>query len=279
MRKAMTRPDLHMHSTYSDGACTPRQLVEMAVQAGVTVMAVTDHDAFDGADLLRNEQLPLTVIPGVELSLSDLPHLHLLGYGLGNAPLLRGKVRELAENRLTRSERMLERLAAHGMPLDAAKIRASAQGSVGRPHIAAAMVEAGYVRNIQEAFALYIGDDCPCYVASERMNMAQALMLMRDEGFVPVLAHPMCLELEEQHLQSLLTKWQHKGLLGMEVYHPSAGGAYAALDRMARRRGLLVTGGSDFHRANDNHGLIGSSAALWRQAQADVEALQLAMQS
>lgn len=267
----MKTPDLHMHSTFSDGASTPMQLVRLAQQAGVDVMAITDHDTFDGSDTLRGQSLPLHVIPGVELSLRDMPHLHLLGYGMGEAQTLRSATKQLADQREHRAEKMLTRLAEHGMPLDAEKIHQRVKGTVGRPHIAAAMVEAGYVSSIHEAFARYIGDDCPCYVASERFSMSEALRMMRDNGFVPVLAHPMSLEIEETHLQSLLRLWQQKGLMGIEVFHPSAmGGEYMALERIARRRGLLVTGGSDFHRANDSHGAIGSTAVLWRHAKEDV---------
>ena len=275
----MKKPDLHMHSTFSDGASSPSLLVAMAKEAGVDVMAIADHDTFAGSDSLRGTQQPVTVIPGVELSLRDMPHLHLLGYGLGDALKLRSATQELAKHRETRAERMLERLAAHGMPLDADRIRQSAQGTIGRPHIAAAMIEMGYVASVHEAFARHIGDGCPCYVGSERFNMNEALDLMRSCGFVPVLAHPLSLEVEEVRLLSLINHWQHKGLMGLEVYHPSAmGGEYVALERIARRRGMLVTGGSDFHRANDSHGAIGSTAVLWRHAEEDMAALMTVLQ-
>ena len=274
----MKTPDLHMHSTFSDGASSPSLLVAMAVEAGVDMMAITDHDTFAGADSLRGTQQPITVIPGVELSLRDMPHLHLLGYGLGDATALRSATLELARNRETRAERMIDRLAEHGMLLDAQAIRQSAQGTIGRPHIALAMVEKGYVRSVHEAFARFIGDGCPCYIASERFSMAEALEMMRACGFVPVLAHPLSLEVEEMRLVSLLKHWQRKGLMGMEVYHPSAmGGEYVALERIARRMNLLVTGGSDFHRANDSHGAIGSTAVLWRHAEDDTFALTTAL--
>ena len=270
----MKKPDLHMHSTYSDGAAAPLGLVELAVQAGVDVMAVTDHDTFEGTDTLRGKTLPLRLIPGVELSLRDMPHLHLLGYGMGEAKALREATATLKQNRANRAEKIIDRLEAHGMPIDRERLHARVQGTVGRPHIAQAMIERGYVASIHEAFARYIGDDCPCYVASERFSMAEALRLMREGGFVPVLAHPLSLEVEEMRLYALVRHWQDQGLMGMEVFHPSAmGGEYAALDRMARRRNLLVTGGSDFHRANDSYADVGSTAVLWRHAEEDMNAL------
>ena len=272
------KPDLHMHTTASDGVLSPRELVDFAVSRGVTMMAITDHDTFEGTDTLRDMQLPLRLIPGVELSLRDMPHLHLLGYGLGEAPALREATATLKENRAHRADRIIDRLEEHGMPIDRERLHSRVQGTIGRPHIAQAMMERGYVASIHEAFARFIGDDCPCYVPGERFSMAEALQLMRDGGFVPVLAHPLSLEVEESKLYTLVRHWQDQGLMGMEVYHPSAmGGEYAALERMARRRGLVVTGGSDFHRVNDSHADVGSTAILWRHAEEDVDALNHAL--
>ena len=155
------KPDLHMHTTASDGVLSPRALVDFAVSRGVTIMAVTDHDTFDGADSLRGMETPIPVITGVELSMADMKGLHLLGYGLTDAPELRRIVRSLAEKRLTRAARMVEKLNEMGFPLDYEEIRANCDGSVGRPHIARAMVAKGYARSTEQAFDKYIGDDCP----------------------------------------------------------------------------------------------------------------------
>jgi len=275
------KPDLHMHTTSSDGVLSPRELVRKAAEQGVTVMAITDHDSLDGVDSLRGAATEIPVLTGTELSLRDMKGLHLLGYGMGEAAELRRVVRELADKRLTRAQRMVEKLTELGMPLDYEEIWQSCSGSVGRPHIARAMVEHGYVRDTQQAFKKWIGQDCPAYVEGERLSMAEALPLMRRSGFVPVLAHPAELNKDDMTLRMLLECWQQQGLMGVEVYHPSQQKrSYAKLDATARRMGLLVTGGSDYHADGDGkHGHPGCTAIHWRSAEEDVQALTQAMRT
>ncbi len=272
-------PDLHMHTTASDGVLSPRALVEFAAQRGVTLMAVTDHDTFDGADSLRGIKTPIPVLTGVELSMADMRGLHLLGYGLTDAPELRNTVRVLAEKRLTRAACMVDKLCEMGFPLDYGELRAKCEGTVGRLHIARAMVDKGYVRSTEEALARYIGDDCPAYVPNERLTMAEALPMLRRNGFVPVLAHPAELEKDDMTLRMLIETWQNQGLMGVEVYHPSQQKrGFAPLEAMVRRMGLLVTGGSDYHCDDQRHGQPGFTASHWRNAEEDVSALVSAMQ-
>jgi len=273
-----TKADLHIHSTASDGVLTPNELAAACLQSGITLMAITDHDTFAGSDRLCASDPDIPVIPGVELSMRDLHGLHLLGYGLSPALELRERVAGLASRRDDRARAMLDRLAALGMPLDWESLRRRYTGSLGRPHIARAMVRAGYVDNMQEAFERYLGHDKPAYVAGERMCMEEALPLLRRNGFVPVLAHPCELRMEEQLLIPLIEKWQSLGLMGVEVYHPSAAAlGYTTLDRIARRMGLLVTGGSDFHQANDKHGRLGCMLDAWQSCHEDTEALREAL--
>ncbi len=272
-------PDLHMHTTASDGVLSPSELVEFAAARGVTIMAVTDHDTLDGADALRGMDTPIPVITGVELSMADMHGLHLLGYGKTEAPELRRVVRDLAHKRLSRAERMVEKLNGLGFALDYEEIRAKCQGSVGRPHIARAMVEKGYVRKTETAFDKYIGDDGPAYVPNERLTMAEALPLLIRNGFVPVLAHPAELEQKDAVLRMLIESWQKQGLMGVEVYHPSQQKrGYAQLDAMVRRMGLLVTGGSDYHCDDNRHGQPGSTSLHWHHAEEDVAALLRAIE-
>lgn len=272
-------PDLHMHTTASDGVLSPLSLVTFAAKRGVTHMAVTDHDTFDGVDSLRGMQTPIPVLTGVELSMADMKGLHLLGYGLSDAPELRQTVRSLARKRLSRAARMVDKLRALDLPLDDQALFERCAGTVGRPHIARAMVERGYVATVKEAFDRYIGDDCPAYVPNERLHMAEALPLMRRCGFVPVLAHPAELETDDVTLRALLQSWQKQGLMGVEVYHPSQEKrGFAPLDAAVRRMGLLVTGGSDYHCDDQRHGQPGCTALHWHHAEADVAALMRAMQ-
>ena len=275
----MTRPDLHTHSTFSDGVLSPSLLVEKAVSMGVTVMAVTDHDTFEGCDSLRDAALPIPVIPGVELSLRDMPGLHLLGYGLTAAPVLRGRVAELARMRVGRAEAMVRRLRDMGIALDWERMTAACRGTVGRAHVARALVAEGYSATMQEAFDRYLGEGKPAYVPGERMSMAEALPLLRGEGFVPVLAHPALLNKDDMTLRQLLEAWATRGLMGVEVYHPSLMGREAALERMARSMGLLVTGGSDYHQDGDSHGQMGATAEGWQRAEEDMTALWNALRA
>ena len=275
----MRTPDLHMHTTASDGVLPPRELVEFALSRGVTIMAITDHDTFEGVDSLRNIRTPIPVLTGVELSLADMKGLHLLGYGMTEAAELRQVVRELAEKRLSRAARMVEKLNRMGFLLDYEEIRARCEGTVGRLHIARAMVEKGYVRHTEASFDKYIGEGREGYVPNECLTMTQALPLMRRNGFVPVLAHPAELEQKDEILRMLIERWQQQGLMGVEVYHPSQQQrSFAKLDGMVRRMGLLVTGGSDYHCQDNRHGHPGSTALHWQQAEADVAALLAAMQ-
>ena len=274
----MMKPDLHMHSTYSDGVLTPAQLVERAASTGVTAMAITDHDTFAGIDTLQGVSTAIPVIPGVELSLKDMHGLHLLGYGLAAAPELRRTVADLAAKRLTRAQTMVSRLASMGMPLNWHAMTSGYSGTLGRAHIARALLEQGYVISLQEAFDKYLGEGKPAYAAGERLSMAEALPLMRRSGFVPVLAHPALLCKDDLTLRTLIAHWQTQGLMGVEVYHPTLLGRTAALEHMVRSMGLLVTGGSDFHKDGDGHGAPGCICPEWANAQQDMDRLMDALQ-
>ena len=274
----MMKPDLHMHSTYSDGVLTPAQLVERAASTGVTAMAITDHDTFAGIDTLQGVSTAIPVIPGVELSLKDMHGLHLLGYGLAAAPELRRIVADLAAKRLTRAQTMVSRLASMGMPLNWHAMTSGYSGTLGRAHIARALLEQGYVISLQEAFDKYLGEGKPAYAAGERLSMAEALPLMRRSGFVPVLAHPALLCKDDLTLRTLIAHWQTQGLMGVEVYHPTLLGRTAALEHMVRSMGLLVTGGSDFHKDGDGHGAPGCICPEWANAQQDMDRLMDALQ-
>lgn len=272
------KPDLHMHTAASDGVLSPGALVDFAASRGVTLMAITDHDTFDGVDSLRGVETPIPVLTGVELSMRDMKGLHLLGYGMSEARELREVVRSLAQKRLTRAARMVDKLCQMGFPLDYEGIRAGCKGTVGRLHIARAMVEKGYVRNTEAAFDRYIGEGREGYIPNESLTMAQALPLLRRNGFVPVLAHPAELEQKDETTRMLIERWQAQGLMGVEVYHPSQQKrGFAQLDATARRMGLLVTGGSDYHCDDNRHGQPGCMVSRWRTAAEDAAALLAAV--
>ena len=274
----MLRADLHLHSTYSDGVLSPRQLVQRIREAGISVMSLTDHDTFAGADELSGEKLPVRLITGCELSMAEMHSLHLLVYGNSEGLHLRRAISRLAENREERARAMVSRLQKLGVDISWESIRDQTAGVAGRPHLARAIVQAGYVRTIHEAFERYLGENKPAYIPAERLTIAEALRLAAEDRFIPVLAHPCELKLPDETLSALITRWQELGLRGIEVYHPSAGGRFETLDRMARRRKLLVTGGSDFHQEDcGHHGGIGSMCECWHSCEEDIQALEEAM--
>jgi predicted metal-dependent phosphoesterase TrpH len=239
--------DLHLHSTASDGRYTPSQLVQLALQKELRAIALTDHDTTDGIDeaLGAAQQTGLMVIPGVEISTNvsgDL-ELHILGYHIDHrhAPLQK-RLQELRESRLVRAREILRLLAKAGLPLSWEQVLAVAgHGSIGRPHIAQAMVEAQYVNSVENAFRLYLGRGGPAYVERYKLAPEDAIALVRQARGVPVLAHPSQVT---EYIPSLV----RVGLAGLEVYYNGYEDAEKqSLAKLASKNGLIATGGSDFH--------------------------------
>lgn len=246
--------DLHSHSTASDGSDPPSHLVELAERVGVSVLAITDHDTQAGvAEAMQAaSRFQVEVVPGVELSLEyerGGMHLVVLWLEPGSGPL-QARLPGLRDGRNSRNERMIELLTAAGMPLTMDEVlEESGGGSVGRPHIAAVMARHGYVPDIKTAFELWLGAGRPAYVERPRMEPEEALDLARASGAVPILAHPHTLGITTaQEMASLLQRLGDAGLVGLEAfyasYHRHEREGYADL---ARRFGLAVSGGSDYH--------------------------------
>jgi 3',5'-nucleoside bisphosphate phosphatase len=239
--------DLHLHSTASDGRYTPGQLVQLALGKELRAIALTDHDTTDGIEeaVAAAQQTGLTVIPGVEISTNvsgDL-ELHILGYHIDHrhAPLQK-RLKELRESRLVRAREILRLLAKAGLPLTWERVLAMAgHGSIGRPHIAQAMVEAEYVNSVENAFRLYIGRGGPAYVERSKLAPEDAIALVRLAGGVPVLAHP-------SQVTEYIPSLARAGLAGLEVYYNGYEEAEKqSLAKLASKHGLIATGGSDFH--------------------------------
>jgi len=252
--------DLHVHSTTSDGVLTPSEVVSAALERGLAVLALTDHDTLGGvAEAQRAaEGTGLEVIPGVEInSEGEWGDLHFLGYYVDpENPFLGERLEAMREARLERARKMVERLARMGMPLEWERVRALAGGeSVGRPHVARALLEAGYVASIQEAFDRYIGSGGPAYVPRLRLTPAQVIEAVHRAGGVAVLAHP-----AHSGATDLIPRFVALGLQGLEVYYPHhSPQEVRALESLCGRYGLLATGGSDFHGPGHEEGAeIGS---------------------
>jgi len=241
--------DLHTHSTASDGELAPAELVQLALDRGLDVIALTDHDSCDGIEAILNAArgTSLEVIPGVELS-ADVPQteVHILGYWMDwHDPHFQAMLTKFRDGRYGRAEKMTKKLAALGVPISFERVKEIAgDAAIGRPHVAQALLEAGHVSTLVEAFDKYIGRNGPAYVERFRLTPEDAVTLILQAGGVPVLAHPR----EVTHWIAPLVK---VGLIGLEVYY----GLYddetrADLARLARQYGLITTGGSDFHGLN-----------------------------
>ncbi|MCC6831406.1 MAG: PHP domain-containing protein [Thermoleophilia bacterium] len=246
------RADLHAHTRASDGDLAPAELVHRAAGLGIGTLAVTDHDTLAGLDeaLAAGAATGVRVIPGIEISVAvERGMFHLLGYLPGPAPEpLAGRLQELRGHRARRMERILARLAELGAPVTMADVARHTDGTVGRPHVAAALVDAGHAASRADAFARFLADDAPAYVPHRGVGPHEAVRLVRASGGAPVLAHPATLRLGTRHLHGTVQSLRDAGLVGIEVHRPEhtpeQRDAYALI---ARRLRLVPCGGSDFH--------------------------------
>jgi hypothetical protein len=256
--------DLHTHSTYSDGSLTPTQLVEEARAAGLSAVALTDHDTVDGVPeaLAAGQRLGITVVPGVEINLEhERVTMDFLGYFLGGRPSseLEEELSRLRTYRDERNARMVERLAEIGYPLSPEDLAAAAgRGAVGRPHIGEAMVRRGYAASVAEAFQLYLRRGGPAWVDRRRLALGTAVRLLRGSGALPVLAHPGIIRTDAAGLKHIVRDAARAGVLGLECYYPLHDEAtVASCLALARRYGLVATGGSDYHGSVKPHAHLG----------------------
>lgn len=248
--------DLHLHTTASDGRLTPGELIALVARKGLQVVAVTDHDSTEGlAEAMEAARAfpNLTVIPGIELS-TDIPgnEIHVLAYFVRHKDEeLLATLRKFRQGRLERGRGMVEKLRDMGMDIEWQRVQEIAgDGAVGRPHVALALMEKGYVSQTNEAFEKYLGRNGPAYVEREKLTPAEAVEAISSWGGVAVLAHPAQLPNLDDQLEEL----RSAGLVGMEVYYAQySEERILELASTAARHGLLPCGGSDYH-ALDNPG-------------------------
>lgn len=245
--------DLHMHTSASDGTDDPKTLIELAKALGFDAVAITDHDTLKGVKsaIEAGRRLGVTVIPGIELSTGDDVEIHMLGYGVGEGGALHGQIAALRAQRDQRMVRMVEALNRNHINVTMDQVLKEADGgSLGRPHLARALLKKGYVRSVKEAFTRYLTPGKAGYIKREKLTLIRAIQLIAEDGGIPVLAHPGMIEMDPQHLSGCVDRWREAGLRGIEVYHPGHTDAQCAnYLRLAREKGLLVTGGSDYHGA------------------------------
>jgi hypothetical protein len=261
----MDRIDLHIHSSASDGSFPPGEVVRLASEARLKAVALTDHDTTDGLAeaLAAGEKLGVEVIPGVEISARHGSNsMHILGYFIDfHSGRLAERLAVLKQARKERNPKIVAKLNALGIPITMEQVeRISGGGQVGRPHIARALLESGYVTSIQQAFDIYLRNGGKAYVAKFRFHPGEALDMIRAAGGVPVLAHPFTLGLgSPEALRDSLRELQALGLAGVEVFYSEHTPEQEALYlKLTRELGLLVTGGSDFHGDNKPEVALGN---------------------
>jgi 3',5'-nucleoside bisphosphate phosphatase len=246
--------DLHTHSTCSDGTDAPERIPELAAAAGCSAVALTDHDTLVGLEAARRRagELGIDLVPGCEVSCAWRgASAHVLVYFVedGDGPL-QGELAHLREDRVVRNRRLVDRLQQLGLPVTYDEVVSEAAGeeSAGRPHVAAVLVRHGAARSVPDAFDRWLGEGRPAYVPKSRVVPAEIATLARASGGVAVLAHPLTLDLTAAELSAAVAELAEAGFGGIEAYY----GRYspderARLVELARRNGLVATGGSDYH--------------------------------
>lgn len=240
--------DLHLHTIASDGTLTPEQLVDYASSKGYRAIAVTDHDSWEsiGAAAALGSRVGLEVIPGIELSTNlDEREIHVLGYFIDhNDRVFQAKIAQFKQARIERATRIVEKLSSMGVRVQLARVlEIAGGGSVGRPHVARALQELGYVGSVDEAFSRYIGAGCPAYVGKDFLTPGESFALIHEAGGLAFFAHPGIEGADE-----LIDGFIAEGLDGIEVWHSKHSPVQARhYQELAARRKLLVSGGSDFH--------------------------------
>ncbi|MDR0897325.1 MAG: PHP domain-containing protein [Oscillospiraceae bacterium] len=277
MPDAPLRADLHLHTHASDGSNAPSEMMRLAKAAEIAVVAVTDHDTVAGVQGAKEaaKALGLALIPGLELSVGDAEEVHLLAYGIPpDSPALLALLDAMMERRRARMAQILNNLRALGLPLSAAEVTAPDGRFMGRMNTARAMVTRGYAASGHDAFDRYLNPGRSGYAPANRLSITEGIAQLTGLGAVVSLAHPGRLAIPEEIWTARLPGWIEAGLSAIEAYHPShPEGDALRYDRLARRHGLLVTGGSDCHGALPGHSGIGDHLRHWHTARADVAAL------
>lgn len=239
--------DLHVHTTASDGTLTPEETVREAARVGLEAVGIADHDTIAGIapGLAAGHEVGVIVVPAVEINTDfGSSEIHVLGYYIDPASeSLNENLTLLRNGRLERGRKIVEKLNEIGINISMDRVEEIAGGAVGRPHIARALVEAGYSRDMNGAFGRYLVRGTPTYVPRYKLTPLQAIEIIRDAGGVPVLAHPGTNKHDE-----MIPELVENGLVGIEVYHSDHSSFQSKhYLKIAEKYGLIPTGGSDSH--------------------------------
>ncbi|NDV24030.1 PHP domain-containing protein [Desulfovibrio sp. JC022] len=248
----MSAIDLHTHSTASDGTFSPAELVRAAKEAGLTAMALTDHDTMAGLPeaLETGVKAGIEVIPGCELSVESMVGvLHVVGLWVDPySERLKRVFEQVRARRVERNEAVVTKLQKLGFDISMEEVQGQAAGTIGRPHMARIMLEKGYVKSFDEAFTEYLGKKGKAYFPKNNMSAEEAFDLLRSTDATPILAHPFLLSSDEDVLDREVGRLQEMGLQGIEVYYSSHTIEMTGIAKgLARKYDLLPSGGSDFH--------------------------------
>lgn len=245
--------DLHSHSTASDGTFTPSELIKYAKSKNLRGLALTDHDTTLGLSeaQAQAEKEGLIFIPGIEITVQwPTGEFHLLGLGLQKlSPELKQICKFLKQAREDRNRKMAARLKEEGVNISYEEIKEKFQtNNIGRPHFAQMMVEKGYIKQRQQAFDLYFAKGRPCYIDREGADLEEACQAIKNSGGIPVQAHPLSMYVSWGKMEQTMEGIVEKGVMGLEAWHPGVRIAEAErLEDLAKKMGLIFTGGSDFH--------------------------------
>ncbi len=256
--------DLHIHTSISDGTYTPGQVVESAKQLGLCAIAITDHDTIDGVEEAQNKAQQLgdiEVIAGTEITTDYYGSMHILGYYLNiNDITLKEQLKYIQQKREERNERIVTLCLEHRIPITLEELEIEANGDlIGRLHIASLLMKKGIVKDTGEAFEKYLGRDANCYSPREKITPGNAIKIIKDNGGLAVLAHPVHLFLDSDfELKKLFGNLKDIGLDGIEVYHSDHSPKLTkSLLDITGELDLCVTGGSDFHGSLKPHVKLG----------------------
>jgi len=251
--------DLHVHSYFSDGIRSPREIVELAREAGLSAIAISDHDSVSAVALAADaaSEAGIEIVPAVELSAEvDSVEVHMLAYFIDPSDgSLLCSLERLRNERVERFHEMVGRLKKMGITVDPDEvIHLAGYDSIGRLHLADYLCRKGYVSSIGQAFARYLGEDSPAYISAPSLSYPDTIALIHNTGGVAVLAHPGVKDCNE-----VIPRLVRAGLDGIEAFHPKHDHVISNFySSIASKHGLLVTGGSDAHGRGNNNARIGS---------------------
>lgn len=254
--------DLHTHTCKSDGSYTPTELVDYAIEKNLAAVAITDHDSIEGLDeavahaaALRERGLPsVEVVPGIEFSTKyEKQDVHIVGLYISyERDAFQSALGSFVDSRVNRNRKMCENLQGAGIDITYEKLLAMYPDAViTRAHYASYLLEHGYVKSRQDAFARYLGDHTKYFVPREKVTPSQAVELILKADGVPILAHPPLYHMGNDRLDTLVSSLKADGLMGIEVFYSTYSNQDVRdMQRLAEKYDLLVSGGSDFHGAN-----------------------------